>query len=184
LENLKKLKSLILQEAKITDEGMKSLAGLTELTELSLFRCNDITDAGLVALKDMTKMKNLSLRQLYPVNGEEGFDHLQGMKDLEILDIAETDVSDEAFAKLTGLTKLKHLSAWNTWLSDEGAKSLAKLTNLEFLDVHGTQLSNAGLKDLEPLKSLKTLELSGAPGVTREGVEAFKQAVPGCDVRF
>ncbi len=45
----------------MTDAGLRHLAGLTELTSLSL-HCRQVTDTGLVHLERLTKLERLRLR--------------------------------------------------------------------------------------------------------------------------
>jgi len=62
LQNLKSLRVLQLNDARITDAGLKRLSGLTGLERLVL-PAAQVTDAGLLSLK---KLKNLQVLQLGP----------------------------------------------------------------------------------------------------------------------
>ena len=77
----------------ITDEGLKNIAGLTELRKLELEGTN-VTDAGLK--------------------------HLAGMKNLTSLILTGTKVTDEGMIELTKLPKLDTVSLFDTKVTDTG----------------------------------------------------------------
>ena len=54
--DLEKVKLLALTSTKITDAGLKEVAKMEKLTNLSLYGCDQITDAGL---KELAKLKQL-----------------------------------------------------------------------------------------------------------------------------
>jgi len=56
--DLEEVEELSLEGTKITDEGLKELAKLKKLTELSLYGRKQITDAGL---KELAKLSHLDV---------------------------------------------------------------------------------------------------------------------------
>ena len=56
---MKKLRTLALEDASITDAGLAHLAGLTELDDLDLMRVH-ISDKGLAHLKNLTSCESCS----------------------------------------------------------------------------------------------------------------------------
>ena len=46
---------------KVTDEGLRAVAGLTSLTHLSLAYCTEVTDEGLRAVAGLTSLTALDL---------------------------------------------------------------------------------------------------------------------------
>lgn len=92
-----KIASLDLARTKVTDAGLKNLAGFKNLTELHLENTG-ITDAGL--------------------------DHLKGLTSLEYLNLYNTKVTDAGIQKLTSLTKLKALYLWQTGVTKAGIAQL------------------------------------------------------------
>ncbi len=88
---------------QIDDEGVKNIAGMTELRRLSLDGTH-VTD--------------------------EGLKHLAGMKKLETLILSDTKVTDEGMEALTKLPKLSTLSLINTKVTDTGIGVL-KRWNIE-----------------------------------------------------
>ena len=58
---------------------------------------------------------------------------------------------------------------------------IGKLTKLTELYLTGNPITDADLEHLKSLKSLRTLDMSRTK-VTKEGVEALKQALPNCAI--
>ena len=94
-----KISSLDLARTKVTDAGLKAVAGMTSLTELHLEN-TAITDAGL--------------------------DQLKGLAALEYLNLYGTKVTDAGIMKLSGLAKLKALYLWQTGVTKAGVAALKK----------------------------------------------------------
>lgn len=89
----------IYEPKQITDEGLKHLAGWTELRELSLVGTN-ITDEGLKSLAEMKKLQRLIL--------------------------SDTKVTDEGMQHLTKLTALRDVFVFNTKVTDSGVGVLKR----------------------------------------------------------
>ena len=95
---------LNLGRSKITDAGLKSLTGMTNLQRLR-HENTAITDAGIDSLLTLTK--------------------------LEYLNLYGTKITDAGLAKLEKLTNLKNLYAWQTGATKPAAEALhAKLPKL------------------------------------------------------
>jgi hypothetical protein len=92
-----KISSMDLAKTKVTDAGLKALAGYKNLRELHL-EGTSISDAGLDHLKDLTS--------------------------LEYLNLYNTKVTDAGLPKLAGLTKLKSLYLWQTGVTKAGVAAL------------------------------------------------------------
>ncbi len=85
--------------SSISDEGIKSLAGMTQLKKLQLEGSN-ITDAGLA--------------------------HLAGMKNLTELSLSGTKVTDAGMEALTKLPKLQSVILYETKVTDSGVGVLKR----------------------------------------------------------
>ncbi len=94
-----KIVSLDLARTKVTDVGLKSLAGMKSLTELHLEN-TAVTDAGL--------------------------DQLKPLASLEYLNLYGTKVTDAGAAKLGSLPKLKAIYLWQTAVTKNGVTALKK----------------------------------------------------------
>lgn len=92
-----KISSLDLARTKVTDAGLKAVAGMKNLTELRL---------------DGTSV------------GDAGLDHLKGLAALEYLNLYNTKVTDAGIQKLAGMPKLKALYVWQTGVTKAGVAQL------------------------------------------------------------
>jgi hypothetical protein len=90
---------LNLARTKVTDDGLKSVEGLTNLRKLHL---------------ENTKIT------------DEGLSHLKGLTNLEYLNLYNTQVTDAGLKNLEGLKSLKSLYLWQTKVTPEGVESLKK----------------------------------------------------------
>ncbi len=90
---------LNLAGTKVTNEGLKHLAGLP-LKKLHLER-TEIGDAGL--------------------------EHLESLKELEYLNLYQTKVSDAGIERLAKIKSLKKLYVWKSAITEEGIEKLSKL---------------------------------------------------------
>ena len=61
LAGLTELRLLDLSHAKISDAGLRHLAGLRRLQSLRLYDVANVTDAGLAHLKGLTDLRELNL---------------------------------------------------------------------------------------------------------------------------
>ena len=151
-----KLRSLLLDETTITDDGLKRLRGLHNLEHLSLLR-TQVTDDGLKNLADMTCLRWLMLSSNF---SDSGLAHLAGLTNLEGLHISSPNITDAGLKHLRGLTNLREVSLFNIpHVTDAGLQHLMRLTSLESLDLYDTQ-------------------------VTPEGVERLKRALPECKIDY
>jgi hypothetical protein len=146
---------LDLYNTEVTDDGLKELSNLRNLTTLNLSRTN-VTDAGL---KELANLKNLTTLYLH-----------------------ETKVTNVGMKELAKLKNLTVLNLGDTKVTDAGVKELANLKSLTTLDLSHTEVTDAGLKELANLKNLTTLNLSFTK-VTKDGVAALQKALPKCLIR-
>ena len=143
--------------SQITDEGLKDVAKLQNLTHLQFYRTK-ITDAGLKELAKLQKLTHLEL------NGSQQ---------------AFTDAGLKELAKLQNLTNLNLQHA--TQITDTGLKEVAKLQNLTHLNLRSTKITDEGLKEVAKLQQLIHLNLISAH-VTEAGVAELKKALPKCSI--
>jgi hypothetical protein len=106
--------------------------------------------------------------------------------------------TDADLARLQGLTELEDLDLHNTEVSDEGLRHLSALAHLRWLNLNGTRVTDAGLVHLERLRELRRLYLPGievtvvhphdgtlrlgSSHVTDEGVKKLQRALPKCQI--
>jgi hypothetical protein len=138
----------------------------------------------------ITRLKPVDLGPLErTVNGElhltlTGWDRkdysvLRQRSHAAVLQMANPDVDDHVLDYLTGMDRLRELDLNGTKVTDAGLKALRGLGTLETLRLRETQVTDDGFRtSLAPLASLKQLDLRGTR-VTRDVVQAWKEAKPG-----
>ncbi len=90
INQLRKLKLLILCQTKITDAGLAHLKSLTNLQTLDLRRTK-VSDAGLAHLKPLSNLQNLSLMETKV--SDAGLAHLKSLTNLQKLHLSVTKIS-------------------------------------------------------------------------------------------
>jgi internalin A len=147
--DLKKVRSLNISQAKISELDICMFQHMTELRELFIGRG---TVEDISAIAGLTKLESLRL-SLNPITDLEP---LSKMTKLDRVDLAHTQVKD--LTPLTAATGMTELLLDDTQVSD--VAPLAKLEKLEVL-----VLKNTPVKDIKPLrglKALKTLDIRGS----------------------
>ncbi len=93
---------------------------------------------------------------------DKGVENLNGLSELESLDLRNTEVSDDGLEVFGGLTGLVSLSLGNSRVTDSGLVHLAGLTKLVTLDLGCTQVRGNGLKHLKNLPRLSAIIFQGS----------------------
>jgi hypothetical protein len=193
---------------KVTDDGLKNLAGLKNAKSLTLFFNEHITDAGMKHVKELTALESITLnstsvgdaglaelkgckniKQLYLAGcikmTDKSTETIKGFADLEDLSLPST-ITDAGAKNLVGLKKLKklYLGGCNA-LTDEAVKQIAaNLPDLEYLELGatlGTDITDASVAHFARLKKLKHLGVNGSK-VTADGLKELQKALPDCKV--
>jgi Leucine-rich repeat (LRR) protein len=199
LLGLRRVRSVLLNETPITDNGLATIGRLLTLTNVDLRGCKvsnagiahlaglsrlrglkltgkdgaaTVDDDGLDAIAKLTSLKALALDHLWV--SEEGLAKLKGLERLEELYLAQTVVGDEALALFTQFPRLRKLRISQTQITSKGLSHLSKLDQLEDLDLsENGQLDDEGMAPLAGLKQLKRLNLWRVP-ITDAGVAHLK----------
>jgi hypothetical protein len=150
LAELDGLRSLWIEDSRITDAGLEHLVGLHGLQRLKI-RGAAITDNGL--------------RQL------------TGMKDLRYLNLPQADLTDQGLVLLAAFPRLESLRLGSPRLTDEGLLAVASLGELRFLHRIDVPVSDKGLVHLRRLDQLESLYLDGAE-LSDDGVVGLLEALP------
>lgn len=155
VERLDDLKELtLMNRTKITDEGLRHVAGLAELEVLAINGTN-VTGDGLSYLRNCRKLKGLPM--------------------------SDTPLTDAGLSHISHLQQLEWLQLNGTQITDEGLSQLSGLTNLESLQLRDTSITDRGLEHLSSLKSLKELLLRGTETTTK-GRSMLQRELPKCSV--
>ena len=92
--HLKKLKSIHLGNGNIGDDTLKALAGLPNLSSISL-QGNHFTDAGLVHVADAHQLHNAWVGLSKGAITDTGLAHLAGLENLEELEVQQSQITAE-----------------------------------------------------------------------------------------
>ena len=98
-------------------------------------------------------------------------EHLEGLTQLESLDLRATEVGDTGLGRLKGLTRLRSLRL-GSMVTDKGMDNLKGFAQLRLLEL-GRKVTDAGLEALRGLVNIQSLNLGGTQ-VTDKGLEYLK----------
>ena len=109
---------------------------------------------------------------------------MQNVKGVNMLDLNETDITNESIALLTGLEYVKELRAKECHhLDNDCVDDLNKLTSLVFLHLKSTNITVDGLLRLKNLPDLKTLMFSADDvAAIKEKLLQLKTMLPHCEI--
>ncbi len=142
LPRLLNVESVDLAECAVTEQELDSLRGLIHLRSLNLARLNHLSYA-----------------------------------------TSDTGLSDACLIPIQGLRQLQELDLAGNRITDAGTALIAGMPELESLDLTATEVGDAGLVHLQTLKKLKRLSLGGTR-VTPQGARALQSALPALEVIF
>lgn len=149
-----------------TDPDLTGLSRLLNVESLGLSECA-VTEQELASLRGLNHLKSLNLARLnYLRYGS-----------------AETPLSDACLVPIQGLTQLNDLDLSGNRISDDGLALIAGMHELKSLGLTATDVTDAGLDHLRALRMLKTLSLGGTL-VTPEGAKRLQSALPGLEIIF
>lgn len=178
-----KLERLYLNYTQITDDGLKQVAQMPLLTKLAL-EGTKVSDRG-VSLLAKLKLRDLELSNLritgealavvgnistlnklylgtYSPKGERNLSALASLKNLELLDLRENQISADDLAEVAQISSLKHLCLANCKVENGALQNLKSLEHLEVLDLAKNVLNPAKIKELAQLPALITLDLNSS----------------------
>lgn len=159
------LRFLELESTRVTDAGLAALANLRDLEGLSIRNC-PVRGPGLKALVGLKKLIRLRFCVTKKTD-DDVLRYLDGMTQLESLDILELDTTGDNHIFMMNMPELPNLKELDLSeranLKDEDLACLKRLPNLERLRFFRTGLKGSGLQFLAPLKKLDTLILESTP---------------------
>jgi Leucine-rich repeat (LRR) protein len=107
IASLEQLEVLNMGGALVSDAGMNALEKMVNLQSLDLSRM-EITAVGLAPIARLPKLRRLNLSQSLRID-DNAAQYLLAMKQLEVLDLSETVVTDALVQRLEGMRQLKTL---------------------------------------------------------------------------
>ena len=110
LSSLTKLRSLLIDGSRNTDQILKSLPDIPTMEEVVFQNCSGFTDDDLNHLQRFPNLKYLDLVKCGPIN-DEGLRQLGQLKNVETLAIRKSSghITDQGLEALKDLSKLKKL---------------------------------------------------------------------------
>jgi Leucine-rich repeat (LRR) protein len=185
---LKQLRSLDLAgtgptRMRISDQGLKELAGLERLTWLRIGGPK-ITDAGLAALARLRELEFLDLSGT--LISDDGMRELvrRHPRLLNLNFQAAPRITDAGIKELARLRGLKYLALPGTAITDEGVRALARAPALEVLGLGNTNITDAAVRELARYPRLRFVSLAGDRQVSDEAVAELRKARPNLKVQW
>lgn len=128
LAKLVNLERLQLGSRKATGAAIKSLTGLKKLRELDLHD----GQASVEGVRHASEIQSLRVLRVYGPIKDEGAQHLARLKNLEVLLVPGTQITDASLEAFSGLSRLKRLEIQGNKVTDAAiAKLKAAIPGLE-----------------------------------------------------
>ncbi len=173
---IKTLRVLNLPQGKHNDDGMKELAGLTNLEELSV--SYGVNDVGMYVCKNFKKLRKVNANNCGVSDG--AMKALLECPELRVLELYGSKVTDLGYGYIGKMTKLEELTtSYN--ITDKGVAELGKLENLRKLSVWNSSVTIKGVRALPNLKKLKDLDIS-TWNIKAEEAATLRDELPNCNV--
>ena len=154
------------------DDVLNALSQADTLEQISLEWCYAITDEGL---RKLASLKNLTTLRIAgaEISGA-GLDAFADHPSLESLDLDGTSITDESLSTIAKIPELTSLFLRYTEISDAGMSNLAGLTRLSILHLDGSSITGASLPEIRHHKKLEVLSLpSGIQGSDLKALNGF-----------
>jgi len=116
----------------------------------------------------------------------QGYEFLRSRPDVEILELANPDVTDETVEILRDLPRLRELTLNDSQVTDAGLAALRSLASLVTLRVARTKITADGVRAFleEPPPALEQFDVSGN-GIPAAALRAWRNAAPpGVERRY
>ena len=159
-------------ESRITDEGLRHLAGISITGVLHLNRTG-ISGEGLQYLAGQHRLRILKLGGTHLT--DEGLRHLAGLAELTQLDLNDAPITGAGLAHLDSCTKMRNLGLQRAAVTDDGFLNIPDWPDLQRLTLTSTSLSDRGLEALERFENLQALYAVQLRNVTTEGWKVLEQ---------
>jgi Leucine Rich repeat len=166
--DLPSLRSLVLENTNVDDEGVDNLVGLQNVWHVNL-RHTAITSHALIALSQLPKIEQLILDGTGVT--DDYLSNFQSSTTLRYVDLSHTLIDDRGLAAVSKCKSLEELDLDGTKITDTGLAALANLPHLSALSIQNTPISDRGLKAFDSVPSLMVINAQGTQ-ITQAGVAA------------
>ena len=174
LANLKKLKSVTINNANIQNATLEMLATLPELTLLDIRRDLKLENASLEILQKMPKLEELHAH--YNKFTNSGMNKIAKVATLKFVDVRGcADVSDNGAKYLAKLPALEQV-LFRFTITNAGVEHLAKAANLKYIEFQDCSDINAGaVPSFQSMPSLTGIRFFRCKGVDDATIEGLAQ---------
>jgi|AGTN01.3.fsa_nt_gi Serine/threonine protein kinase len=163
-------------EPEFGDDDMQSILRFKYQKHLSLEN-SKVTGKNLKILNELP-LHDLSLRGL-KINDDDLVE-VGKLTDMEFLKLGKTNVGDAGIRHLKGLKNLKLIELEGTRITNEGLKELSKFPELNTIDVRDCQsITGSGLQQLTKMR-LQTLYVVNCEKISKQDEIKFMRARPTC----
>ena len=97
------------------------------------------------------------------------------------VDLSATKITDQGVAQLASSKNLRLIRLAETGVTDAVIDTLLKIPSLESINLYGTKVTDAGVSKLAALTHLKRLYL-WQTAVTPEAIKTLKEKLPACEI--
>jgi hypothetical protein len=171
------LRVLLLDDTRVTNVGVRELAGLSSLIDLKLGSTR-LTNEGVRIVTKLSGLRRLDLSKTSV--GQSQLPSLLRLGQLETLDLDRSLVTDQDLDKFPA--SISELSLRGTAITNDGVAHLGRLPKLARLDLSDTEVTGASVADLARTKSLTRL-LINRTSFSRDAMRNLRSKLPDCDVQ-
>ena len=97
------------------------------------------------------------------------------------VDLSATKITDQGVAQLAASKNLRLIRLAETGVTDAVIDTLLKIPSLESINLYGTKVTDAGVSKLAALTNLKRLYL-WQTAVTPDAIKTLKEKLPACEI--
>ena len=169
-----KIKNLFIKDSLLAceeEEWVESICSLSQLTHLAIQHCHDIDSTFIEKLCILHNIISLDFTHAERIC-DENIHFFSKFKHLRFLNINGAGyLEDSEMTFLTNLSNLEGLELAYTNFSNDGYQKLSVLHNLKYLNLSGTKISDESLKVLSSsLPNLELLNLNNCENITSKGL--------------
>lgn len=174
-EFAKKITSLDLHNTEANESLAKKLKQLEKLSTLR-FKDRSINDAQLKTLRNAGLLHCISVALTFDDESRP-----RSSADVADLSLFGFPITDLGILEILHFKNLVMLDLRETKISDASIKPLRQLTKLKIIHLNGCPISDAGLGELAKMKSLTRISIANT-NASKAGIEKLKSALPNCKV--
>jgi Serine/threonine protein kinase len=170
-----KIKCVTVQGAALDPIGYENLAKIKALEELQLDSSN-VTDRDLEHFRHHPNIRYIVLGNCKGIS-DRALNAVATMPNLSMLDLSNTEITDEGLKNLRDCTKLNRIILEGTKISDQGLKYLSSWPAVLTINIAQSRVSGDGLRFIVgKWPGLELLELGGSTKIKPEDLECLRNS--------